>query len=94
MIGAGLTFATRMLVGGHARWLGCAPQPRARIYFANHASHLDTVILWSALPPALRQRTHPIAARLLGAQRASPPYRAAGAGRGADRARRLYPCRC
>jgi 1-acyl-sn-glycerol-3-phosphate acyltransferase len=58
------TFAlTRFLVGGHARWRGCGPEPRQRIYFANHASHLDTVILWAALPAALRRTTHPVAAK-------------------------------
>lgn len=54
--------ATRFLVGGHARWRGCGPEQRQRIYFANHASHLDTVILTAALPPALRRTTHPVAA--------------------------------
>lgn len=63
MIGAALSFVTRLLVGGHARWSGCAPVGGRRIYFANHASHLDTVILWSALPPDLRRTTHPLAAR-------------------------------
>ncbi|PEQ12804.1 1-acyl-sn-glycerol-3-phosphate acyltransferase [Novosphingobium sp. PC22D] len=63
LTGAVLVGATRLLVGGHARWQGCAPEPRQRIYFANHASHLDTVILWSALPPSLRRTTHPVAAR-------------------------------
>jgi 1-acyl-sn-glycerol-3-phosphate acyltransferase len=59
-----LVFAlTRFLVGGHARWRGCAPEERQRIYFANHASHLDTVLLWAALPPRLRARTHPVAAK-------------------------------
>lgn len=53
---------TRFLVGGHARWQGCAPEPRQRIYFANHASHLDTIILWAALPRPLRRATHPVAA--------------------------------
>lgn len=63
MIGTVLSVATRVIVGGHARWLGCAPAATPRIYFANHASHLDTVILWSALPGPLRARTHPLAAR-------------------------------
>ena len=54
--------ATRFLVGGHARWQGCAPEARQRIYFANHSSHLDTVILWAALPRELRATTHPVAA--------------------------------
>lgn len=54
---------TRFLVGGHARWRGCGPEQRQRIYFANHASHLDTVILWAALPATLRRTTHPVAAK-------------------------------
>lgn len=62
MIARMLFGATRFLVGGHARWQGCAPGTRQRIYFANHASHLDTLILCAALPPALRRTTHPVAA--------------------------------
>lgn len=53
----------RLLVGAHGRWLGCEPKPVQRIYFANHSSHLDTLALWAALPPQLRQRTRPVAAR-------------------------------
>jgi 1-acyl-sn-glycerol-3-phosphate acyltransferase len=33
------------------------------IFFANHGSHLDFVVLWSVLPRAIRARTRPIAAR-------------------------------
>jgi 1-acyl-sn-glycerol-3-phosphate acyltransferase len=32
---------------------------RTRIYFANHNSHLDFVLIWSVLPRALRQVTRP-----------------------------------
>jgi len=53
----------RLLVGAHGRWLGCEPKPVQRIYFANHSSHLDALALWAALPPLLRQRTRPVAAR-------------------------------
>lgn len=63
IVGEAVFALTRFLVGGHARWRGCGPEQRQRIYFANHASHLDTVILWAALPPALRRRTHPVAAK-------------------------------
>jgi 1-acyl-sn-glycerol-3-phosphate acyltransferase len=53
---------TRFLVGGHPRWEGAAPEDRLRIYFANHGSHLDTILLWAALPSDLRPKTHPVAA--------------------------------
>ena len=32
-----------------------------RLYFANHASHLDFLLLWAMLPPALRYQTRPVA---------------------------------
>ncbi len=63
MIGRILFGLTRFLVGGHPRWVGCQPSNRQRIYFANHGSHLDTIVLWAALPAALRATTHPVAAR-------------------------------
>jgi 1-acyl-sn-glycerol-3-phosphate acyltransferase len=33
------------------------------VYFANHSSHLDFVVLWSSLPPEIRARTRPVAAQ-------------------------------
>jgi 1-acyl-sn-glycerol-3-phosphate acyltransferase len=62
MIEAGLIALTRFLVGGHPRWQGTGPEERQRIYFANHGSHLDGILLWAALPSRLRQTTHPVAA--------------------------------
>ena len=62
MIATLLIGATRFLVGGHAHWVGCAPSPAPRLYFANHGSHLDTLLIWAALPPVLRPTTHPVAA--------------------------------
>jgi 1-acyl-sn-glycerol-3-phosphate acyltransferase len=53
----------KLLCGARAHWRGCAPELRTRIYFANHTSHLDVVVLWAALPPPLRQKTRPVAAR-------------------------------
>lgn len=52
----------RILVGASPRWVGSTPSQTQRIYFANHSSHIDTVALWSALPPNLRARTRPVAA--------------------------------
>ncbi|WP_111640683.1 lysophospholipid acyltransferase family protein [Marinimicrobium alkaliphilum] len=57
-----LVFLVRLLMGATPRWLGCEPHPRQRIYFANHTSHIDTLAIWSALPPALRKHTHAVAA--------------------------------
>ncbi|MCG7392351.1 1-acyl-sn-glycerol-3-phosphate acyltransferase [Microvirga sp. ACRRW] len=62
MIDLVLIGLTRFLVGGHARWIGTRPDEKQRIYFANHGSHIDTLLLWSALPKTLRATTHPAAA--------------------------------
>jgi len=51
----------RVGTGLHARWVGCTPLPEQRIYFANHLSHGDFVLVWSALPPPLRASTRPVA---------------------------------
>jgi 1-acyl-sn-glycerol-3-phosphate acyltransferase len=53
----------RLITGAQARWWGCPPKAEQRIYFANHQSHLDLVMIWAALPQALRKITRPIAAR-------------------------------
>ena len=50
----------RLLAGAHADWQGCAP--RQRIYYANHTSHFDTLVIVAALPAELRAETHPVAA--------------------------------
>jgi len=56
-----ITGFTRLLTGAKARWIGCAPIPVQRIYFANHSSHADFVLIWASLPPVLRARTRPVA---------------------------------
>ncbi|MDP2262442.1 MAG: lysophospholipid acyltransferase family protein [Hydrogenophaga sp.] len=53
----------RVLTGAQARWHGCPPMAEQRIYFANHQSHADLVLIWAALPEELRSITRPIAAR-------------------------------
>ena len=53
----------RVLTGAQARWYGCPPKAEQRIYFANHQSHADLVMIWAALPQELRGITRPIAAR-------------------------------
>ncbi len=53
----------RVLTGAQARWYGCPPKAEQRIYFANHQSHADLVMIWAALPEELRSITRPIAAK-------------------------------
>jgi 1-acyl-sn-glycerol-3-phosphate acyltransferase len=53
----------RFLTGAQARWYGCPPKAEQRIYFANHQSHADLVMIWAALPQELRSITRPVAAR-------------------------------
>ena len=55
-----ISFA-RVITGVRANWQGCTPSPRQRIYFANHASHGDFVLVWSVLPASLRSSTRPVA---------------------------------
>ena len=53
----------RVLTGAQARWWGCPPKAEQRIYFANHQSHADLVMIWAALPKELRHGTRAVAAR-------------------------------
>ncbi|HXG82371.1 MAG TPA: lysophospholipid acyltransferase family protein [Sphingomicrobium sp.] len=62
MIGALIIAATRAVVGGQGVWVGTRPNSAQRIYFANHSSHLDTILVWAAMPPDLRRRVRPVAA--------------------------------
>ena len=57
-----LVTLTRLVTGAQARWVGSAPTTAQRVYFANHSSHLDALVLWAALPPELRGHTRPVAA--------------------------------
>ncbi len=58
-----LAFAAQALSGSSVRWIDCQPDTCQRIYFANHTSHLDALIVWSSLPPDVRDLTRPVAAK-------------------------------
>jgi len=57
-----ITTGAKLLTGAQGRWIGCAPEARLRIYCANHTSHMDFLLLWTALPRPLRAATRPVAA--------------------------------
>ncbi|WP_180041484.1 MULTISPECIES: 1-acyl-sn-glycerol-3-phosphate acyltransferase [unclassified Acinetobacter] len=52
----------RLLTGARSLWVGCKPVMKQRIYYANHNSHIDFILLWSSLPTDLRRNTRPVAA--------------------------------
>lgn len=68
--GGWLAVAARVAIVGFARfltaargiWIGAEPRAVQRIYFANHASHGDFILIWSVLPPELRRLARPVAA--------------------------------
>lgn len=61
--GLALAFIARLITGAQGHWKGSPPKAEQRIYFANHQSHFDWVLIWAALPRELRAATRPIAAR-------------------------------
>lgn len=61
--GGFLALIARFFSGSCVRWVDCQPDVCQRVYFANHTSHLDAIVLWSALPPDVRTLT-----RLVGAK--------------------------
>lgn len=51
----------RLVCGASVR--GETDLPQQAVYFANHTSHLDALVIWAALPKDIRSRTRPVAAR-------------------------------
>ena len=51
----------RLVTAVRAEWGTHLPDLRPRIYFANHASHGDFVLIWTVLPPTVRRNTRPVA---------------------------------
>ena len=51
----------RVVTGVRGEWRGSAPDTERRIYFANHRSHADFVLIWTVLPGPLRRLTRPVA---------------------------------
>jgi 1-acyl-sn-glycerol-3-phosphate acyltransferase len=63
LMGLLLNFLARLITGAQGHWQGCPPTAEQRIYFANHQSHFDWVLIWASLPHDLRAKTRPIAAK-------------------------------
>jgi 1-acyl-sn-glycerol-3-phosphate acyltransferase len=63
MMTALLVALAKLASGANVRWVACAPDVRQRVYFANHTSNLDALVVWASLPPPVRALTRPVAAR-------------------------------
>lgn len=61
LVGTAVTGLARAVTGVRGEWQGCAPEARPRVYFANHTSNGDFVLIWTVLPSALRRNTRPVA---------------------------------
>src|SRR4051812_39181734 len=61
MISFVLAWIARVISGATVKWTAPLDPARQRVFFANHSSHLDFILIWSALPPLMRSRTRPVA---------------------------------
>ena len=59
----GLLVASIRLASGARPIPTAALPPGPCVFFANHSSHLDFAVIWSALPPVQRRRVRPVAGR-------------------------------
>ena len=53
----------QFLSGASSAWKNCQPDTCQRVYFGNHTSHLDMLVVWSSLPSYVRKVTRPVAAK-------------------------------
>lgn len=56
-----VTLFARFVTAVRGVWIDNEPSRKRRIYFANHASHGDFILIWVVLPPRLRRKTRPVA---------------------------------
>ncbi len=63
MMGPLLALIAKILSGASVRWVDSQPDTCQRVYFANHTSHLDSLVLWASLPHNVRALTRPVAAK-------------------------------
>ncbi len=62
LLAKAITLFARLATAPRAIWAGVEPRAGQRIYYANHTSNGDFVLIWTVLPPVLRAKTRPVAA--------------------------------
>jgi 1-acyl-sn-glycerol-3-phosphate acyltransferase len=60
--GQAISLFARFMTAPRAIWHGIEPVQRQRVFFANHSSNGDFVLIWTVLPAPLRRQTRPVAA--------------------------------
>lgn len=59
-----LALLAKLISGASVQWAGCKPEASCqRVYFANHTSHLDGIVIWASLPRDVREKTRLVAAK-------------------------------
>jgi 1-acyl-sn-glycerol-3-phosphate acyltransferase len=53
---------TKLITGARGIWRDPLSSDKQRIFYANHSSHADFVLIWAVLPPPVRHKTRPVAA--------------------------------
>lgn len=62
IVSIALQLLIRALTAVRGIWIGVEPDDKPRIYFANHTSNGDFVLIWTSLPTEIRKKTRPVAA--------------------------------
>ncbi|MEP1614051.1 MAG: lysophospholipid acyltransferase family protein [Roseobacter sp.] len=62
LTGMAIILFARLITAVRAIWAGADPVASKRVYFANHTSNGDFVLIWAVLPPNMRRLTRPVAA--------------------------------
>ena len=60
-VATAIVLFARAITAVRAIWSGDGPTADTCVYFANHSSHGDFILVWAVLPPRLRRLTRPVA---------------------------------
>lgn len=61
LVGSAIVLFARLITAVRGIWAGVEPVPVQRLYYANHTSNGDFILIWTVLPPEMRARTRPVA---------------------------------
>lgn len=61
IVSEALVLFARLVTAVRGIWQGVAPDDTQRVYYANHSSHGDLVLIWTVMPHRLRRRIRPVA---------------------------------